>query len=115
MYTFDEDTVSDLHKDAYGFRPSQSWWYGWTHATDASKQLHWDLMVGDMARSESNRIEEEKRAIVEFESRVKTVIETGAGDRETAIRWLAEAGNSAGDLEHFAWQNGLPYQYFKKV
>jgi len=46
MFTFDEISVSDLHKDAYGKRPSESWWYGWAHATDEQKQLMWDHMVG---------------------------------------------------------------------
>lgn len=115
MFTFDEDTVSDLHKDAFGMRPSQSWWYGWKHATDAQKQLNWDSMVEAMARSEENRIEEENRAVVKFEAHVQTVIETGAKDRETAIRWLVDAADLRDDMEHFAFRNGLPYGYFKKV
>jgi len=46
MFTFDEISVSDLHKDAYGKRPSESWLYGWAHATDELKQMMWDHMVG---------------------------------------------------------------------
>ena len=44
-YTFDELSVSDLHKDAYGFRPSESFWQEWTLANDDEKQYLWDSMI----------------------------------------------------------------------
>lgn len=33
-FTFDQDTVSDLHKDVFGFRPDQEWWTVWRSAND---------------------------------------------------------------------------------
>jgi hypothetical protein len=115
MFTFDEDTVSDLHKDAYGFRPSQSWWYGWTHATDTEKQSNWDSMVEAMARSEKYRVECEKHAVKEFEAAVLKIMESGAKTREGALDWVMDASGCNGDWEYFCFRHGLPYQYFKKV
>lgn len=114
MFTFDEHTVSDLHKDAFGCRPGQSWWYGWTHATDEQKQSEWDSLVGAMVRSENYRKEEEAYAITKFEVQVTATIEAGAGDRKTALRWLFEAADCFGDWEHFEYQNGLPFDYLNK-
>jgi hypothetical protein len=42
---FDENIVSDLHKDARGFRPTQYWWDQWTQCNDAQKQFMWDASV----------------------------------------------------------------------
>jgi hypothetical protein len=113
MFTFDSDIVSDLHKDAYGFRPSQSWWYGWTHATDAQKQSNWDSMVEAMVRSENYRKECEEKSVKEFESYVEKVIELGAKTRSVALRWIMDESTANGDWEYFCYLNGLPYQYFK--
>lgn len=114
MFTFDENTVSDLHKDAFGFRPSQSWWYGWTHATDEQKQHEWDSLIESMEASVKEEKEQEERDIAKFEASVTATIEAGAGDRKTALRWLFEAADCFGDWEHFEWQNGLPYRYLTK-
>lgn len=37
--------VSDLHKDAYGFRPVQTFWTEWELLDDEGKQAVWDYMV----------------------------------------------------------------------
>lgn len=36
------DTVSDMHMDAYGFRPSQNWWADWQSSNPVGKQQTWD-------------------------------------------------------------------------
>jgi hypothetical protein len=45
IYTFNEIEVSDLHKDAYGFRPSESFWTEWQLANNDEKQFIWDEMI----------------------------------------------------------------------
>lgn len=47
-YTFDERSVSDLHKDAYGFRPGESFWTEWQASDMDGKQALWDLMIEDL-------------------------------------------------------------------
>ena len=43
MYTFDEQTLSDLHKDARGSRPRSDWfWDAWNQADNDGKQAIWD-------------------------------------------------------------------------
>jgi hypothetical protein len=41
------------------------------------------------------------------------MINLGANDRETALRWIHEADGSGGDDEFLCYLNGLPYGYFK--
>ena len=45
MYTFDENTVSDLFNDAYGRYPSGSFWVTWEKASNLRKQIIWDDLI----------------------------------------------------------------------
>lgn len=115
VYTFDEDVVSDFHKDAYGFRPSQDWWIYWSSMSDAEKQAEWDSLGLAMdIRSRQAEIDE-AWAINKFEKLVATTIEAGAKTREDALRWIMDASGCDGDWEYLCYHNGLPYHYFKKV
>ena len=113
-YTFDEDSVSDLHKDAYGFRPSQSWWYGWDHASDEGKQHQWDSMLAALERANEEDREREARAIKVFEDRVTNLMHSGT-TQERVITWLIDASDANGDVEYFEYLNGLPYGYINKI
>jgi hypothetical protein len=110
-YTFDENIVSDLHKDAYGFRPCQNWWADWGSMNNVGKQQEWDSMIDAMERREASRKEAERASIVVFEHNVTTTIANGAKDRATAIRWLMDASTANGDVEFFEYLMGIPYGY----
>ena len=51
MYTFDENLISDLHKDAYGFRPDQSFWATFASFNPDQKQALWDNMIAVLNRN----------------------------------------------------------------
>lgn len=108
-YTFDESIVSDLHKDAYGFRPSQSWWAMWAAFNPDQMQAEWDHLIEVMNESiEMERLEKE-RALAEFKALVQKTIELGAGDEETALRWMTqdETFYHSQDVEHWVWNQGI--------
>ena len=54
--SYDENVISDLHKDAYGFRPDSSFWATWAAFNVIQKQALWDSMIADLNRT----IEQEK-------------------------------------------------------
>ena len=113
-YTFDSNIVSDLHKDAYGFRPTQGFWAQWEAMNDDGKQAEWDSLCDALYASNEEEELRQQRAIVEFEGLVETTIESGASDRETALRWIMEASTMCdGDWSFLAYEHGLPYNYFK--
>jgi hypothetical protein len=113
-YTFDNDTVSDLHKDAYGFRPSELFWEEWIGATDAERQAIWDSLERALEVSMEIERETEQRAIERFEALVRVNIDAGAEDRETALRWIMDNTKCNGDWEFLCWEYGLPYRYFER-
>ena len=79
---------SDFYKDAYGFRPR-----GVNYHEFTLEELQADFASFE-AICESNDKQEkahDERMIAEFERRVQSVIDMGAGDRETALRWIADS------------------------
>ncbi len=114
MYTFDADTVSDLHKDAYGFRPSGYWWTMWEEASDLRRQEIWDDLIDALRMEQEYEAERHARAIDRFEHLVAKTIEHGARDRETALRWIMDASICNGDWEFLCHEHGLPYGFFNK-
>ena len=90
-YTFDEKIVSDLHKDARGFRPSESWWEGWIFASDDRKQAIWDSLLRELSEAMDQARAEEAAALASFEKRINDTIALGARDVKTALKWIFEA------------------------
>ncbi len=104
-----EEIYCEMYKDVYGVKAR---WY----RADSVEQARKDLDLLQQAMCEEIKREEAAQAIAidEFEAAVQHAIEFGAGDRETALRWLIDDGEAAGDREYFCFLNGLPYGYFKK-
>lgn len=114
-YTFDDNTVSDLHKDAFGYRPGESFWSEWDRCDDDGKQRLWDHLIECLKSSiEEDRYAEEV-AIKRFESLVAKTLASGASDRSTALKWIMDASDANGDWQFLCFYHGLPYNYFSKA
>ena len=112
-----QSIYSDAYKDAYNFRPRGMSGECWNSVEWLKEEIK--FLDGEIARRISEAEEDGKVAVEIFEKTVTAMIEAGAKDRETALRWIFDAegidATSAFDLEHFCFQRGLPYNYFKKV
>lgn len=53
QYTFDIYLFSDLHKDAYGKRPSQQYFEWLSTTTSDEKQAEWDRLIVIMTRCDA--------------------------------------------------------------
>ena len=113
MYTFDENLISDLHKDAYGFRPDQSFWATFAAFNPDQKQALWDSMLADLERSieEDRKLQED--AVFKFEQRVENLMHDGTNVKRV-VAWLMQA-EECNDVEMFEFDNGLPFGYLKKM
>lgn len=114
-YTYDENTVSDLHKDAYGRRPCQNWWADWQSMNPVAKQMEWDSLIKAMEASIVRDKEDEAFAVTKFEALVTKTITSGAKTRGVALRWIMDASICNGDWEFLCFEHGLPYSYFRKA
>ena len=118
MYTFDEQTLSDLHKDARGSRPrSDLFWDTWNEADNDGKQAIWDGLVDEMVENDRQEAEHREFCVGEFKALVEKTIALGAGDRATALRWIAQHDRfeHEQDVEHFVWEHGILFCDYGKA
>ena len=118
---YSDCVFSDLHKDVYGFRPRGSEMEQW-HAMNAKqKETVWNSLCEELEDNMKREKALERQNVACFESRVEDVIKLGAGDRQTALRWIAsqETFYHIQDIEHFVWEQGLlssfAYNYGKAL
>ena len=90
-YTFDTQIVSDLHKDARGFRPSEYFWEEWYDSSDFDRQAIWDGLLRELdAEMESQRHAEEK-AMLALHQRIQGAMILGAKNEVQALKWIIQA------------------------
>lgn len=112
IYTFDANIVSDLHKDAHGFRPKSLFWAEWNAASDDQKQRIWDGLIDDLNQSNIEEGLREQAAIAATEVRIQAIMATVVGStREDAIRFLHDVYDTRGDVNFLEFELGVPYGY----
>jgi hypothetical protein len=101
----------DMYKDAYGVRPrgidTSSW-------TEAEFEAEFVQLGKTIDANYKDQLAQEEVSKHDFEMRVLSLLQTGAKDREMALRWIHEAEGSNGDDEYLCFLLGLPYRYFIK-
>lgn len=109
VYTFDDSTVSDLHKDAYGSRPGAGWWGRWHSMSDAMKQEEWDHLLAAAERSAHEERQAEERAQVRWDAHINQMMLDNGIDRATALRWDMQAMGANGDEGYYCYLWGISY------
>ena len=102
-------TYWDMYKDAYGVRPrgidTSSW-------SESDFEAEFVSLSRTIDANYKEQLEQEERAMHDFEMRMLGLLQTGARDREMAMRWIHEAEGTGGDDEYLCYTLGLPYRYF---
>jgi len=99
----------DMYKDAYGVRPrgidTSSW-------SESDFEAEFVSLSRTIDANYKEQLEQEERAMHDFEMRMLGLLQTGAKDRAMALRWIHEAEGTGGDDEYLCYTLGLPYRYF---
>lgn len=112
QYTYDEQIVSDLHKEAYGFRPDGDFWTRWDVMTDDQRQRLWDDLLDTADREAEREREMQIEAEHDVEDRIRFMMSTIVGcTREDAIRYLHDVYDTNGDREYLEYCLGVRYGY----
>jgi hypothetical protein len=104
-YTFDENTVSDLHKDARGYRPDEYFWEEWTQVGDDGRQMIWDSLCQELEDSMAAERDSQARALENFRAQIKAMRKLGAETERQAIKWIFHAQK----LDRYDLQYGADY------
>ena len=100
---------SDFYKDTYGFRPRDAAWeyYEGLSADEFNKDI--DYMISKMNEDAIAEAQAQEEAVAAFKQTVQKTIELGAGNEETALRWITQGevfyNNQC--VEHFVWEQGI--------
>jgi hypothetical protein len=101
----------DMYKDAYGVRPRGIDTSAWS---EAEFEAEFVQLAKTIDANYKEQLAREEVAKHDFEMRMLSLLQTGAKDREMAMRWIHEAEGSDGDDEYLCFLLGLPYRYFVK-
>ena len=99
--------LSDMYKDAHGFRPRGVYPAEMTEAEYRAEVAHLQQVIDD---EEARLKEVGMEALVEFERHITAMINMGAGDRETALRWFADSLGHE-DYRELKFNLGYELQY----
>lgn len=95
--------MSDMHKDAYGFRPRH---INYDAFTDAELEAECDSYQEVMEKNESLEAKRLEADLETFEALINKTIALGAGNRKTALRWIVDGANDW-DAEAIVWSHGI--------
>jgi len=110
-YTYSDELHSDLHKDAYGVRPSIAERLWWQTLTADEKQEEWERLIDIMQFNQAAQRDRELEAIAEYEQQIARNLDMGADSREDAIRWILDSMELSqyDDAGYVCYKLGLPY------
>jgi hypothetical protein len=108
VYTFDDNIVSDLHKDARGYRPRELFWAEWNTCDDFDRQAIWDGLLRELSQTMERQRHEENIALIALHQRVQGMMLIGATSEVQAMKWILEAE----EFSDFDLQYGPSYVAF---
>lgn len=113
-YTYDERIVSDLYKDAYGYRPREYFWAEWNNSTEGEKQVIWDRLCGELSAAMAREEALEAEYVQAYREEIEWNMRIGAKDEYQAKRWFVQSLKpTESDLmyggEWVCYKWGLPY------
>jgi len=114
-FTFSSDLISDLHKDAYGFRPSADFMDWWNNQlTDKGRQVEWEYLCKKVEQDIEREKEEAQAAVDEFEKELAQIrkgnprlTEAEALAYMTPIQFEDNPDLTIQDVEYWVWQRGI--------
>jgi hypothetical protein len=112
---FDTSLLSDLHKDAYGFRPSPDTWTAWKQMSTEELNADIDYMIELLEQNSKEEERQEFLAVTAFEAYVKQTMSICNVNRATAIQYDMDAHDVMGDVGYYEYHWGLPYGYINQV
>ena len=114
-FDFNDSTFSDLVKEVYGTRSPAREYGHLSHyydETPENKQKIWDDLCNELEVQMAEDKIRQAEQIAAFEDRVKDVISIGAGNRETAIRWIFQSDKlDPRDYSYACYKLNIPYSF----
>ena len=102
--------ISDAHKDAYGFRPRKDS----SNMSDEQIDAWYDDVCADANRVFEEEIQQNVESMSAWNARLNKIMEMGAGDRITAIKWDMQAYNTT-SADDYCWEANIPFEAIGEI
>jgi len=118
-YTYSDELISDLHKDAWGHRPTQFFWWKWESSEKDTKQKIWDNLIDDMEKNQTEAEKVKNNNASKLFQRIKETCKLGAKNYRTALKWILEAdgynqdSQCLNDAGYLCYLFGIDYRFEK--
>ena len=111
-YAYNELYISDLHKEARGWRCRIDFNDGqWTKAKVDS---FYDSLIEEVGIAAADEKRQESDALVAFNNHIAKLMDDHGISQEDAIRWDVQAENgeilTERDADYYFWQKGLGFE-----
>ena len=118
------ELISDLHKDACGFRLSASFMEAFETQGEAEQHRRWDSLCQELEDREHQEAVMHLDAQRNFERRIEGMVADYNITRSVALQWDMDAfgvdiasalryyGDATQEIEHYLYCNGLAFQVF---
>jgi len=103
------DIISDLHKDARGFRPTEDWMIMFENQSEEMQQEIFDGLVEELEEANEEEARLEALALEQFNQLLAKCMSYGAQSREDALRWMIQDTKFYNEqcVEHWVWNQGI--------
>ena len=120
MFTYCDDIISDLHKDARGHRPTHGFMLMWNDLSPAQKEKTWNNLCDEMNLREKQQKRAEIEALSELRINLREVMNTCNCNWKKALVYLADAegeniNHDEQTFDYFLWNQGIGYQDSAKI
>lgn len=88
---YDERVLSDLHKDARGFRPSSDWFQAWNEMDVPARNALWTSLCDDVDTAIETERAQTLQAIARLEDRIAEQAHDLGVSVQTMVRWDMDA------------------------
>lgn len=98
---FINETISDLHKDVYGFRPSSDKYAG---MSDAELTVEFNRLCKRLVAVLAEERQDKLNAQKAIENEIGTIVSEQGVDRATALRWIISARGMTNDVSMYGME-----------
>lgn len=108
-HTYDESLVSDLHKDAYGFRPGTQYWTDWSFMTAAEKQTEFERLMQAAREEDERREKREQEVYLAWSADITELMAEHNISEAYAIIWDMQKYVHEFDVGLYCYKRGLSW------
>ena len=118
-FCFDDNLISDLHKDAYGFRPRQGFMEKWNGMNRVQKQLLWDELCDILDEGIKVAKEKEAEALATLRHNIHLKMNSLKCNWRLALRLLIVNERCDPecdqDFEHALWKMNIGFEDINNI